>query len=267
VVPWDFYLSYKLESEKQSLAENLHLWLDTWHNLQALSSLAEFAFLNPEYTFPTFNNAGCPVEAEGFAHPLIPPNLNVRNDFKFSEIGRVDIITGSNMSGKSTFLKSLGTNLVLAYAGAPVNAVNFNTRLFRVFTCIKIDDSVTDGISYFYAEVKRLRKLIDALNLQSSLPLFFLIDEIFRGTNNRERLTGSRAYIKALGGKNGLGLISTHDLELVKLESEMNFIRNFHFREEAIEGKLTFDYKLRTGPSPTTNALKIMKLEGLPIED
>jgi DNA mismatch repair ATPase MutS len=140
------------------------------------------------------------------------------------------------------------------------------TGMFRMFTCIKVSDSVTDGISYFYAEVKRLKQLLNELNRQDDYPLFYMIDEIFRGTNNLERLTGSRSFIKALAGSHSIGLISTHDLELVKLENEIRRISNYHFREEVISDKMKFDYKIHSGPCPTTNALKIMKIEGLPVE-
>jgi DNA mismatch repair ATPase MutS len=164
-------------------------------------------------------------------------------------------------------LRTLGVNLCLAYAGAPVDAHKFQTTLFRVFTCIRVSDSVTDGYSYFYAEVKRLKALLVELEQADSFPLFFLIDEIFKGTNNRERLIGSRAYIKALVGRNCIGVISTHDLELVKLADALPQVTNMHFREEVIDAHMVFDYILRPGPSPTTNALKIMHMEGLPVSE
>ena len=136
---------------------------------------------------------------------------------------------------------------------------------FRLFTCIQVSDSVNDGISYFYAEVRRLKALLAELKRPHPFPLFFLIDEIFRGTNNRERLIGSRSYIRALAGGHGTGLISTHDLELVYLADELPDLRNMHFREEVREGRMVFEYHLHEGPCPTTNALKIMALEGLPL--
>jgi DNA mismatch repair ATPase MutS len=128
-----------------------------------------------------------------------------------------------------------------------------------------ISDSVTDGISYFYAEVKRLKALLDNLAGDQALPLIFFIDEIFRGTNNRERLIGSRAYVRSLTGKNGTGLIATHDLELAKLADQVPQVTNYHFRDHVVAERMVFDYTLRSGPCPTTNALKIMRLEGLPI--
>ena len=135
----------------------------------------------------------------------------------------------------------------------------------RLFTCIQVADSVTDGISYFYAEVRRLKALLDALNGEDGPPLLFLIDEIFRGTNNHERLAGSRDYIRALAKGRGVGAISTHDLELIGMADDVPGIRNFHFREEISDGRMVFDYRLRPGPCPTTNALKIMRVAGLPV--
>jgi DNA mismatch repair ATPase MutS len=134
-----------------------------------------------------------------------------------------------------------------------------------LFTCIKVSDSVTDGISYFYAEVKRLKALLDEIE-KSKPPVMFLIDEIFRGTNNIERLKGSSAFIKKLAGTNAVGAIATHDLELVKLADKISSVKNYHFKEDIKDSKMIFDYRLNNGPCPTTNALKIMKLEGLPVD-
>jgi DNA mismatch repair ATPase MutS len=198
-------------------------------------------------------------------HPLIPDHEKVCNDLALTHLGEIAIITGSNMAGKSTFLRTVGLNLALAYAGGPVNAISLQTMLFRLFTCIQVSDSVTDGVSYFYAEVKRLKALLSALQENHPLPLFFFIDEIFRGTNNRERLIGSRAYVRALVGQHGVGLISTHDLELAKLADQVAEIENYHFRDDFKEGQMVFDYTLHPGPCPTTNALKIMQMAGLPV--
>ncbi len=270
-IPWDTYYALQLNHYKALIATLLPTWLDRWFELEALNSLASFAYLNPEYVLPTVvpgtdqQQQAC-FRATGLGHPLIVAEKKVTNDFAMEERGEIVIITGSNMSGKSTFLRTLGVNLCLTYAGGPVNANTFQTSLFRIYTCIKVSDSVTDGYSYFYAEVRRLKALLSELERPSDFPLFFLIDEIFKGTNNRERLIGSSAYIHALVGKNCMGAISTHDLELVKLADTQPEIKNYHFREEVIDGQMVFDYILRPGPCPTTNALKIMQMEGLPIE-
>ncbi len=269
LVPWDFFIADRLAQYKQRLAKRLPLWLDTWFELEALNSLANFAYLNPEYSMPEImpdtESGKIPFKARNMGHPLIPAGKKVVNDFEMDSMGEIALITGSNMSGKSTFLRTIGVNLCLAYAGGPVDASSFQTRLFKVFTSMRVNDSVTEGYSYFYAEVRRLKALLSALD-EGDLPLFFLIDEIFRGTNNRERRIGSESYIRALAGRNCLGVISTHDLELVKLAETLPAIQNKHFREDVLDGHMVFDYILRPGPCPTTNALKIMQMEGLPVQ-
>ncbi len=271
IVPWDFYLAHHFYQRKAHIAARLPVWLDSWYELEALNSLANFAYLNPEYTLPDLAahpgaNGGAAFEAKGLGHPLLPVEQKITNDYSIGGVGEIDIITGSNMSGKSTFLRTIGVNLCLAYAGGTVNASLLRIAPFRLFSCIRVTDSVTEGYSYFYAEVKRLKALLDELESSSDPPLFFLIDEIFKGTNNRERLIGSESYIAALAGKSCLGVVTTHDLELVKLAERLPEVKNYHFREDVIDGHMTFDYVLRDGPCPTTNALKIMQLEGLPIE-
>jgi hypothetical protein len=271
-VPWDFYFAFRFQQYKSQLATLLPSWLHIWFELEALNSLANFAYLNPEYTLPEIalcqnqDEHALPFRACGLGHPLIPANQKVVNDFSIHKQNEIDIITGSNMSGKSTFLRTVGTNLCLAYAGGPVNASLFQTTLYRISTCISVNDSVTGGYSYFYAEVKRLRKLLTEVESNNSMPIFFLIDEIFKGTNNRERRIGSESYISSLVGQKCTGLISTHDLELVTLEKKLPNIRNSHFKEDVLNGQMVFDYQLREGPCPTTNALKIMQMEGLPID-
>ncbi len=272
--PWDIYFTYRLEQAKTELARELPVWLDVWHELEALSGLANLGYLNPHYIIPQLQTAEAsntsnvlPFHAAALGHPLIPDAEKVRNDFAFDHRGQLYLITGSNMAGKSTFLRTIGLNLVLAYAGGPVDAQAFTVVPGRLFTCIRVTDSLADGISYFYAEVKRLKALLDELARPHPQPLFFFVDEIFRGTNNRERLIGSRAMIQRLAEGNGLGLIATHDLELVQLADITPAIRNIHFREEVRDGQMIFDYQLHPGPSPTTNALKIMALAGLPVPD
>ena len=264
--PWDFFFTYRLEQVKKEIAHLLPRWLNAWHELEALNSLANFAFLNPHYVFAELIAETDRFAARDLGHPLLKPESKVCNDFELDGEHRIVILTGSNMAGKSTLLRTIGVNLSLAYAGAPVNATHLQTSLFRLFTCIKVSDSVQDGLSYFYAEVKRLQALLAATKLDDRLPVLFLIDEIFRGTNSRERLIGSRSYIRALSEGPSVGLIATHDLELIKLADEIDGVTNYHFREEVHDGRMVFDYRLRPGPCPTTNALKIMRLEGLPVE-
>ncbi len=267
IFPWDLlFASLAIRSRKEA-SEYLPAWLAIFHKLEGLIALANFAYLNPGNAFPEILPDARPVfSAISLSHPLIPPDQRVSNDFAVPELGRLFIITGSNMAGKSTFIKAIGVNLCLAYAGGPVCAQQLRTVPFRLDTCIRISDSVTDGFSFFYAEVKRLKQLLDELKAENPLPLLYLIDEIFKGTNNRERLIGSRAYVKAVAGENGVGFLATHDLELAGLAETSPQLSNYHFRDFVQDGRLVFDYKIRPGSSPTTNALKIMQMEGLPYE-
>ncbi len=270
ILPYDFILLRVLNRQKSAIAGLLPGWLDTWHQVEAFNALANFAWLFPDYPFPEISGdiRKTPLfRSKNLAHPLIPAGGRIGNDFQLEKQGDIVLVTGSNMSGKSTFLRTIGINLSLAFAGAPVCADFVSANLFRIYTCINISDSLSHGISYFYAEVKRLKNLLDALQKNDPLPLLFLIDEIYKGTNNRERLSGSRAYIKALAKSEGLGIVTTHDLELTALNEKIPSLTNFHFQEHIENDKMTFDYKLRPGPCPTTNALKIMALEGLPGEE
>jgi hypothetical protein len=268
LLPWDIYFAHRLDLCRADLAIQLPHWLDIWFELEATSSLATFPYLNPgEWVWPTLDAADCPrFTATKLGHPLIPSDQRVYNQVELTTEQAIYLITGSNMAGKSSFLRTIGVNLVLAYAGGPVVAQTFSVSWLRLFATIRVADSLTDGFSFFYAEVRRLSQLLTALEDNDARPLLFLIDEIFRGTNNRERLIGSRAYIQALVKSRGLGAIATHDLELVQLAEETDKISNVHFRDEVLNGRMVFDYKLHPGPCPTTNALKIMRLAGLPIE-
>ncbi|MBO6792507.1 MAG: hypothetical protein JJ895_01260 [Balneolaceae bacterium] len=264
-VPWDMYHAWKIERLKASIEPKITKWLNTFYELEALNSLANFAMLNPEYSWPEIDsNSDTLFASTALGHPLIPGEQRVTNDFTVHEHKDLFLITGSNMAGKSTFLRTVGVNLILTFAGAPVCATSLNTRPFRVFSSINITDSLDDGYSHFYTEVRRLRYLLDELLQEDSEPLFFLVDEIYRGTNNRERYVGSAAFLKEVAGKNGVGLVSSHDLELAELEKEIPQMNNLHFVESIKDQKMSFEYILREGPCPSTNALEIMKMEGLP---
>jgi hypothetical protein len=262
--PWDLWFTRQLRAIQEDIAQQLPTWLDRLAEVEAASALATFAFLHPAYVWPS-PTTDAAVRASSLAHPLIPAKNRVANDLELAGLGSIHLITGSNMSGKSTFLRTIGINLCLAQAGAPVCADRLDWSPCRLACCIRVDDSLDAGLSFFYAEVKRLKTILDAIGDRAAPPVLFLIDEIFKGTNNRERLIGSRAYITALSTGNGYGLVSTHDLELTDLEKDIRSLINAHFQETVTGGALSFDYKLRPGPCPTTNALKIMRNEGLPV--
>ncbi|MCB0742366.1 MAG: hypothetical protein KDC67_00560 [Ignavibacteriae bacterium] len=263
VAPIDYLLSIRVEKFRESIKTDFPQWLNTWYNLEAYCSLAEFAYLNPDYNFAEINETQKLIEAKNIGHPLINPTQKVANDLLINETTKTNLITGSNMSGKSTFLRTIGVNVLLAYSGSVVNAEKFVISKFNLYTCIKVSDSVVDGLSYFYSEVKRLKNIIDEIKNKNEKSLV-LIDEIYKGTNNVERIIGSKALIKYLSNENIYSIITTHDLELIKIADEIRNVKNYHFKELIEENKMSFDFKLMEGPCPTTNALKIMKLEGLP---
>ncbi len=265
--PWDFFFAWRLQKQKDDLARLLPIWLEAWFELEAANSLACFGWLHPDYCQPVLDEGSNGFSAQSLGHPLIPAAQRVSNDFSLVGLGTIVIVTGSNMAGKSTFLRTVGVNLCLAQTGAAVCARSLRCSPLRISACIRVSDSLADGFSYFYAEVRRLKRMLEQLERADAVPLLFLIDEIFKGTNNRERLIGSRSFIRALVNRNGLGLISTHDLDLARLSDELRTVTNRHFREDVVAGRMRFDYRIREGPCPTTNALKIMRLEGLPVDE
>ena len=198
------------------------------------------------------------------AHPLLPQDKVVRNNFLQKKMEGLFILTGSNMSGKSTFLRTLGINFCLARIGAPVFAKSFIFPDIDLHTCIHVSDSLRDGQSYFYAEVKALSQILQSTKEK---PIFFLIDEPLRGTNNRERLLGNQFFFKKLLKKKSIGFVSTHDLDMTQMDQYSHQVKNYHFSEKYIEDynnqQLVFSYKIKEGPCPSTNALKILAQEGL----
>ena len=261
ILPYDFLLSIALDRLRGDLAGLFEPWIDALADVEALSALAAFADRQPDATFPDLADDGPLFDARDLRHPLLADAVG--NDVALAP-GGVLLMTGSNMSGKSTFLRSVGLASVLATAGGPVTARALALRPLRPVTSMRIGDVLQEGLSTFYAEVRRLRTLLDAVEADGP-PALVLIDEMLRGTNNRERLAGAQGVVRALAGADATSLVATHDLALADLEGEDARIRNAHFRETAEGDRLVFDYRLREGPCPTTNALVIMRRAGLPV--
>ena len=266
-LPWTIVATFFLERSRKRIAASFPLCMEELSELEAVGSLLVFDRYQTR-TYPEVREVGrAPeIDLDGMYHPLIDRSRVVANDFHFPPGKSLGLLTGSNMSGKSTFLRTLGVNQVLANLGAPVFAAKFRTCPLRLETCIEVSDSLRDGFSYFYAEVRRLKELLSVA--RSGDAVLFLVDEIFRGTNNRERHIGSRAVIRELArAPRALGFISTHDLELTSLEANHPSLLNLHVREDIDEaGRMLFSYHLRLGPCPTTNALRIMAAEGIDVE-
>ena len=237
---------------------------DALGQVEALSSLANLAFEHPDYAWPTLTEAG-ELHAEALGHPLLASTKRVCNDVAFDGPGQALVVTGSNMAGKSTLMRALGINVVLALAGAPVCAKKLTLGPLRLATSMRVEDSLAEGTSHFYAELKRLKVVVDAA--KAGPALFFLLDEILHGTNSRERLLGARAVLRDLVAHGALGAVSTHDLGLADLETELpEKVRNVHFEEQVSGDAMTFDYRLRPGVVQSSNALRLMRALGLPVE-
>jgi hypothetical protein len=264
-LPYDSIVCAVLLITSRKISKDLPVWEEEITEFDVLCALSRFQWENPHCGL--FEASNAPFSATRLGHPLLSPMSMVDNDFAISQENPMVLLTGSNMSGKSTFLRTIGLNLVLFNMGAPVCAKTFSAPVMRILCAIRVDDSLADGMSYFYAEVKRLKTIIDTLNnhKQKSIPSLFLVDEIFRGTNNRERFVGSWSILHTLLDSSAFGLVSTHDLALTKLATHDTRLRNQHFREHVDNAKLVFDYKIKDGPCPTTNALAIMQAEGLPV--
>ncbi len=266
---WDIHCSAALQRWKSQHGEELQAWFSIIGEYEALSSLAGFLADDPESTVPQVIDSlpGEPlsISAKQMGHPLLPCGQRVSNDLEPLSVGHALLVTGSNMSGKSTFLRALGTNCVLAFAGGPVIAQEMTLPLVQLGTSIRISDSLSQGVSHFYAEVKKLARVVELAQSQSR-PVLFLLDEVLHGTNSRERQVGARWVLAELLRLGAFGVITTHDMELCQLPGElMDLVRQHHFRELVQNGEMTFDYTLRAGPVTSGNALRLMQKVGLAV--
>ncbi|MEG6616687.1 DNA mismatch repair protein MutS [Peptococcaceae bacterium 1198_IL3148] len=263
---FDLYTIRALDQWKAQYGRHLERWFEVIGQFEALSSLAILAHDNPQWVFPEVTGDTPYFKATELGHPLINQGARVYNDVSLAQPGTIHIITGSNMSGKSTLLRTVGINLVLAYAGAPVCASALSCSNMNIYTSMRIQDDMEQNTSYFYAEIKRIKLIIDAAHRGESI--IFLLDEIFKGTNSRDRITGARIIIKKLAQQAAIGMVTTHDLELSLLADELpRQISNYHFTDQIVGNEITFDYRLKTGVSRTTNAIALMKMIGIDVSD
>lgn len=256
----DVFLLVDVIQWKNNNQEHIAHWFEAIHEFEALISIAGFVNSNPHLHWPTPSETVFYLNGQSIGHPLIDAQQMVCNDYHIDGKGSVDIITGSNMSGKSTFQRTLGVNIVLANMGAPVYAESFKWSPCRVFTSMRTKDNLEENTSSFYAELKRIRQLLD---LVAQEPVFFLLDEILKGTNSEDRHKGAIALALKLTQKSGFGMISTHDLSLGELAENHEEIRNFSFNSQIIEDKIKFDYLLTPGTCKSFNASQLMKNMGI----
>ena len=263
-VPLLYTLHVALAAERWRRAYGMSIrgWLEVTGRFEALASLAQYGFEHPEDPFPTFVAGRAQLRIQAIGHPLIPRAQCIRNEVSIADAARVWLVSGSNMSGKSTLLRSVGLNVVLAMAGAPVRAQAFELTPLQVGASIRINDSLREGSSRFYAEITRLRQLKDLCGGEPAL--LFLIDEMLQGTNSNDRRVGAEGILGALVAQGAIGLATTHDLALTELGGLSDgVLRNMHFEDHMENGRMRFDYKLREGIVTKSNGLELMRAIGL----
>jgi Mismatch repair ATPase (MutS family) len=262
----EYHTYIKLETWKRNWGWNLRYWLDVIGEVECLSSLSAIEYDNPDWTVPEIGNGSLKLVSGNMGHPLIEAQKRVCNDLSVRYPSSILLITGSNMSGKSTLLRTAGVNLVLTYCGTAVCADFFQCTLMDIYSCMRVSDNLENNVSSFYAELLKIKKIVTAA--ENGENVFFLLDEIFKGTNSVDRHTGAAILVKQLSRQNCIGLVSTHDLELAGLEGEdAARVKNYHFTEYYRDNQILFDYKLNPGVSKTRNAVYLMGLAGIKFDN
>ena len=275
VLLWDFHLVYLLERWQRRAGRDVRQWLAALGSVEALSAIATLAHDNPDWMFPELTEGGpAIVDARALGHPLLAHDVRVANDVTVGPPGTFLLVTGSNMAGKSTLIRSVGLNVVLAQCGAPVCATAFSCPPLTVHTSIRVQDSLELGVSFFMAELLRLKQVVDAAEAapRTGRTLLYLLDEILQGTNSAERTIAARRIVGHLVASGAIGAVTTHDLALAAGEGLTRARADVHFTEQFAPGpdgraSMTFDYRLRPGVATSTNALKLLEIVGLPAAD
>jgi hypothetical protein len=266
ILLWPVHFAFAIERWRVRSGRDVARWLEAIGELEALAAMAGYAYERPDEVFPEIvdGNGGPRLVAEELGHPLIPRARCVRNNLSFGAELRLLIVSGSNMSGKSTMLRTVGLNVVLALAGAPVRARSLSLSPLRPGATLRIQDSLAEGASRFYAEITRLKQLVDLS--RGAPPLLFLLDEILAGTNSHDRRIGAEAVVRGLVEHGAIGLCTTHDLALAEVANALApRARNVHFEDRMVDGKLEFDYRMRDGVVQHSNAIALMRAVGLEV--
>lgn len=271
---WSFHVLWLLERWQKENGEHVRAWLAALGEAEAFMALATLHFEQPAWVFPSLETDGTQLTAEALAHPLLPSDRAVGNDVQIGPAGSYLLVTGSNMSGKSTLLRAIGVNVVLAQMGGPVCAARMALPPLAVISSMRVQDSLAAGVSFYMAELRRLKEVVDraeARKVQDGARLIYLLDEILQGTNTAERQVAARRIIRRLIDDGAIGAVSTHDLTLADAPELKPAAHEVYFTEHFVRAPdgptMTFDYKLRPGIAISTNALKLMELVGLPIGD
>jgi len=262
-VLWDLHVLYHLERFASDVGQGLPDALEALGELEALAALATLRHVDPDASMPVLSEDGA-LEAEGLAHPLLPASQRVANDLSLPGPGSTLLVTGSNMAGKSTLLRALGLDLCLALAGGPVIATRMRVPQLRLRSSMRVTDSLEEGSSYFRAELESMRRVI--ADADEAPPIFFLLDELLRGTNEEARHRGARAVVEHLLDHGAFGLVATHDVNLAVLEDERpEMVENRHFTDVVVDGEMRFDYRLRPGVVRSSNALRLLAQIGVAV--
>ena len=260
-VLWHTQVAMAVETWRTENGPHIAQWLQALGEFEALSSLACYAFERPELIYPELTNEAR-VSAVGLGHPLLPANSCVTNDVSIGGEVKLLVVSGSNMSGKSTLLRAIGLNVVLAWAGAPVRATRLSAGPVALGASLRTVDSLQEGRSRFYAEITRLRQIADLA--KGPRPLLFLLDELLSGTNSHDRRIGAQSIVEGLLKRGAIGLVTTHDLALAEIGRQMGASAiNVHFEDHMENGEIRFDYKMRPGVVERSNALELMRAVGL----
>jgi hypothetical protein len=261
---WTTQLAVAIESWRAVSGAGIGGWVAAVGEMEALSSLACYAYEHPDDPFPNIAPAGAVFEGKAMAHPLLPNSRSIRNDLYLSHAMQLIVLSGSNMSGKSTLLRTTGVNTVLALAGAPVRAESLTVSALQLGASIRINDSLQAGASRFYAEITRLR---DILALADKGPVLFLLDELLNGTNSHDRRIGAEGVVRGLVRRDAIGLVTTHDLALAAIADSLGSnAANKHFEDHLENGVMTFDYRIQPGVVEKSNALELMRAVGLNVD-
>jgi len=244
----------------------VRLWIEAVAEMEALLSLAAYAYEHPADVFPEFVSGEPRVEAEEMGHPLIAASKCVRNSVQIGGETRVLLISGSNMSGKSTLMRTLGVNAVLAMCGAPVRAKSFRLTPLKIGASLLVNDSLQEGHSRFYAEIEKLGRICSSAEGAGKGGMMFLLDELLQGTNSKDRLVGAEGVVRALVEAGAIGVVTTHDLALAEMDGmPAGAMRNMHFQDQIVEGQMRFDFTLREGMAMKSNGVELMRLIGLKV--
>ncbi len=262
-------LAFAIERWRAENGDLLREWIDVLAEIEALASLAGYAYERADHTLPEILDEGARFEGTGLHHPLLPPGKAVANDVTLDVADgatQAFVVSGSNMSGKSTLLRTVGVNTLLAFAGAPVPATTLRIAPLSIGASIRVNDSLQEGASRFYAEIERLKAVVDAS--ETKAPALFLLDEILHGTNSHDRRIGAEAVVRTLLENGAIGLVTTHDLALAEIaEQSAGRLRNVHFEDHMEDGRMAFDYQLKDGVVTHSNALALMRAVGLDVGD